>query len=146
MRQEALRAKIGAALCTLALIIAFVAPANGETIGKGTTTGPRADKASDIVVSDTQIQLFKYALALRPEQERYWIPVEAALRNLGQKPSEAGVQRASLRPGKGNDPQAKYKRLSAAAVPLIKTFDDNQRRNLEVLSRTFGFERWLAAH
>lgn len=148
MRTRALlRARIGAALCALAFAIVFSVAAFGGTADKAGNPRATRDTASNIVVTETQIQLFRLALGLRPEQERYWGPVEAALRELS-KPVEAAakVQRASLRPGKKSDPDARYRKLSAAAIPLIKTFDDNQRQKLEVLSKTFKFEHWLAAH
>lgn len=145
MRQRtALRA--GTFCLVFASAAALAAPAFAQTTGKADAR-PRTESPAPVVVSETQIQLFKFALALRPEQERYWGPVEAALRDLSKSPEQPlKVQRASLRPGRKDNPDARYKRLSAAAVPLIKTFDDNQRRNLEVLSRTFKFEHWLAAH
>ncbi len=143
-----LRARIGTVLCVLAFAVVFSVAAFGETTGKvaGVSRGSGGPRP-EIILTDTQIQMFKFALALRPEQERYWGPVEAALRDLS-KPQEPPpkFQRASLRPGKRNDPDARYKRLSHAAIPLIKTFDENQRQRLEVLSRTFKFEHWLAAH
>ena len=136
-----LRTRISAVLCASAFVIVFSVTAFGGDAAKpGSLT-------TTIVVSETQIQMFKFALALRPEQERYWGPVEAALRDLS-KPAEpvAKVHRASFRTGKRSDPDARYKKLSTAAVPLIKTFDENQRQRLEVLSKTFKFEHWLAAH
>lgn len=130
----------------LALATAIAAPVSAETTGKTTSTPKRVEPSSNIVVSDTQIQLFKYALALRPEQERYWGPVETALRGLSKPPEQPSkVQRAGLGAGKKDNPDLRYKRLSAAAIPLIKTFDESQRSRLEMLSRTFGFEHWLAA-
>ena len=146
MGQRALLRQFGGAIfLAFALAVIFSVTAFGETTGKTTGARGRAELPSNITVSERQIQLFKYALAIRPEQERYWVPVEAALRELGQKPATATVQRASLRTAKADNPNAKFKRLSAAAIPLIKTFDENQRRNLEMLSKTFGFEHWLAA-
>ncbi len=143
-----LRAQIGTVLCVLAFAAVFSVAAFGETTGKvsGTRRGSTVARP-EILLTDTQIQMFKFALALRPEQERYWGPVEVALRELSKPPEPAPkLQRASLRAAKKNDPDARYRRLSAAAIPLIKTFDDNQRQRLEVLSRTFKFEHWLATH
>jgi len=142
-----LRARVGAVLCALAFAVVFSVAAFGDTTAKVTNARQGTGATPKVVVTDTQIQWFKFALALRPEQERYWGPVEAALRDLS-KPSEPApkVQRASLRPVRKDDADARYKRLSVAAIPLIKTFDDNQRQRLELLSKTFKFEHWLAAH
>ena len=143
-----LRARIGTVLCVLAFAFVFSVAAFGETTGKVTSARQGSGESRpEIAFSETQIQVFKLALALRPDQERYWGPVEAALRELS-KPQERlpKVQRASLRAAKKSDPDARYRRLSTAAIPLIKTFDENQRQRLEVLSRTFKFEHWLAAH
>jgi hypothetical protein len=142
-----LHTRVGVVLCALAFAVVFSVAAFGETTGKVSGVRQSGDDPSKIVVSETQIQLFKFALGLRPEQERYWGPVEAALRDLS-KPQEPSpkVQRASLRLGKKTDTDARYKRLSTAAIPLIKTFDDNQRQKLELLSKTFKFEHWLSAH
>jgi hypothetical protein len=145
MRQRTFGA--GVSCLVFAFATAWAPPALTQTTGKATGVKPQAESSAPVVVSEVQIKLFKFALALRPEQERYWGPVETALRDLSKPPEQPlKVQRASLRPGKKDNPDARYRRLSTAAVPLIKTFDENQRRNLEVLSKTFKFEHWLAAH
>lgn len=136
MGQRLSRASAGAFSCVLALAIDSSA-AVAQTTGKATPSHSRKDAAQDMVVTEAHIFLFKYALALRPDQMSYWTPVESALRDLAQRPAT----NASIDGSNG-----RWKRLVAAAGPLIKTFDAGQKRSLHMLARTFGFEHWLAAN
>jgi hypothetical protein len=143
-----LRAHVGEILGALALATILAAPASAQTVSKQTDARAHSEASSNFIVTEMHITLFKYALNLKPEQMSYWIPVEAALRALSQRQpatftSVDGAERSS---NPGQSANARWKRLAAAALPLIRTFDASQKRSLHTLARTFGFERYLASN
>jgi hypothetical protein len=134
-------------VCAALFAAIVVLPAFGETTGKITEQRKHTDAQSDVVVTETHITLIKNVLNLRAEQQHHWAPVEAALRDLAQ--TQAGavngvpVMRASSR-GDFNV-MRRLKRIAALAGPLLKTLDDEQRRNLDTLARLAGLEQLLAS-
>ena len=137
MGQRAMLRASAGAFCG-ALVLALAAPAAGQTTGKATHARSHSEPTPDIVVTEAHIFLFKYALALRPDQMPYWGPVESALRDLSQQqPTTTGSTGGT---------NTRWKRLAAAAMPLIKTFDASQKRSLHALARAFGFEHFLASN
>jgi len=81
-------------------------------------------------------------LKLRPEQERYWRPVEAALRQLAhqqeRKESEGFVHRISQRVVSIVLTSAAVERLASAARPLIAVLDDRQKQEAGQLAQEMG--------
>ena len=125
-----------------ALSIMLISPASAQTTGKVTEARHRVDVPSDVVVKERHISLLKFALNLRPEQELFWAPVEAALHDMAQWQASSGLD-ASERAS--NAVVLRLKRIAALAVPLIKALDDNQRRSMMMLARTAGLEMLLAS-
>jgi hypothetical protein len=69
-------------------------------------------------------------LKLTPAQARQWAPVEAALRAmLRQQGGDANVDSAQL------------VRLTSAAMPLIMSLDENQKRDARRLAHAMGLEQ-----
>lgn len=95
-----------------------------------------------------QVARIKTALKLTPEQERYWPPVEAALRDImGQMDREIG---RSADPGRraAQPPQvnsARVQRLTSAAMPLLMTFDEAQKREVRRIARNLGMDNVASA-
>ena len=125
-----------------ALSVMLVSPASAQTTGKVTEARHRVDVPSDVVVKERHISLLKFALNLRPEQEPFWAPVEAALHDM------ARWQASSDLDATGRAASAvvlRLKRIAALAVPLIKALDDSQRRNMMMLARSAGLEMLVAS-
>lgn len=105
--------------------------------------------AEEIVVSHAQIARLKSALRLTPEQERYWHPVEATLRQLARQQQQYKV--ASVDGGYVERAQSRLsgyaltamamQKLKSAAEPLIGRLDDEQKhagaRVLQSMGVTF---------
>lgn len=91
----------------------------------------------------------KRALRLTAEQERYWPPVEAALRNLArrQAPGEPGglVHRISRRVVAVVLDSTAIQRLAMAARPLVAKLDSEQMRAASGLAQEMGLGPVVAA-
>jgi len=91
----------------------------------------------------------KRTLNLTPEQQRYWPPVEAALRGIARRQAQAHsgglVHRISHRVVSivlnGNA----VRRLAVAARPLIATLRDDQKQSAVALAQEMGLGPVLAA-
>jgi hypothetical protein len=96
-------------------------------------------------MADARINRFKTMLRLTVEQERHWPAVEAALRDIirrheSEEPQSGGVlQRVSERAASAVLSAGAIKRLVAAAQPLIKSLNQEQRRDALQLARNMGF-------
>ena len=133
-----------------ALLVFFSPPAEAQTTGKVHEPHHRVDIPSDIVVTEMHIALLKYALNLRPVQEPFWAPVEAALRDLvrSQKTGASDIdstERAGARQAAGNTVAMRIRRIAALAAPLIGALDDSQRRAMMGLARMAGLEQLLVS-
>ena len=84
----------------------------------------------------------KNVLRLTQEQERYWRPVEAALRDLArhQEPVESDgyVRRVSRRVVSIVLNSAAVERLVVAARPLVAKLDDQQKQAAGQLAQEMG--------
>jgi hypothetical protein len=88
-----------------------------------------------MVVTDGHIAQFKAVLNLTADQERYWSPVEATLRDIARRQHAvaATLDYGSLR------------RLIAAAMPLFRRLDSEQKREAMALARSLGISRLASA-
>jgi hypothetical protein len=107
--------------------------------------------------TDARIAAVKAGLKLTPDQEKLWLPVEAAVRDF----AKLRIDRANARMNADRDSQdlqkptdpvtrlreradtmaasaAAMKRIADAADPLYKTLDDGQKRRLAILTRMGG--------
>jgi hypothetical protein len=96
------------------------------------------------MLNDGQIASIKARLRLTPDQEQMWPAVEAALRNIAyakareaRRPgAAANTSLASLDP----DSDA-VQGLKSAAVPLIMSFNDDQKNQVRSLAHVMGLDR-----
>src|SRR5262249_20095588 len=104
-------------------------------------TAKPAKPRSNHVLNDSQISSIKKRLALTPEQERYWLAVEAELRKMeySKKSPQGGSRMASIDMSKVN-----VQRLKSAGYPLVMSFSDDQRRELKSLAHLLGLESVMA--
>jgi len=96
-------------------------------------------------VAESRIAQFKAALRLSAEQERHWPRVAAALRQIVQSynsdESNSGglVQRIGTRASNVVLNANAIRLLVAAAQPLMKSLDPEQKQYALVLARNMGF-------
>jgi hypothetical protein len=91
----------------------------------------------------------KSALHLTPEQQRYWPPVESALRAIARRQAQAEpaglVRRISHHVVSIVLDGSAIHRLAVAARPLIATLRDDQKQNAVALAQEMGLGPVLAA-
>jgi zinc resistance-associated protein len=104
-----------------------------------------ARPASGLVITDGQIAQFKAMLNLTPAQERYWAPVEATLRELARRQSQQNGTGFIARLTSVSLDAAGMRRLASAALPLIKSLDEDQKRQAMHVARAMGFASVAAA-
>jgi hypothetical protein len=110
--------------------------------------------ASDPAAADSGrleagIARFKAALRLTPAQEKHWPRVEAALRAMASEGDRQQVADASGNPGffrrvgtRATEmamSAASMRKLVSAAQPLVKSLDEEQKREALTLARAMGF-------
>jgi hypothetical protein len=108
--------------------------------------------------TDARIAAVKAGLKLTPDQEKLWLPVEAAVRDFAKLRIDRANARMNAKPDdaqdsqKFDDPVARLreradrmitsasamKRIADAADPLYKTLDDGQKRRLAILTHMEG--------
>jgi hypothetical protein len=95
------------------------------------------------MLNDSQIASIKERLRLTPDQERMWPGVEAALRNIAyakardaHKHGAPAAELASLGPE-----SAEVQDLKSAAVPLIMSFNDEQKNEVRSLAHVMGLDQ-----
>lgn len=106
---------------------------------------------SDVARAAASINIgrIRSALRLTAEQQPYWPPVEAALRDLARRQAQAEpagfVKRVSNRVVSIMLDSAAIERLAVAARPLIGVLDDDQRRAAAGLAHEMGLGPVVAA-
>ncbi len=131
-----------------AMLLTPTAPANGSAVSSVATAWPDPSAANappaappvdrNAAFSEGQIASIRERLNLTAEQERYWPPVEAALRSLmWRRPPARGRQakkEATL------DPEG-VRKLSAAALALVVHLNADQKREVRTLAFLLGLEK-----
>jgi hypothetical protein len=98
-------------------------------------------KAEDSnVLTVAQIQKIKRTLKLTPDQEGYWPPVEAALRDIARE--QAGQKPTGRKMAVSPDASQK---LYWAAAPLIMNLRYDQKHEARRLARSMGLEEVASA-
>ncbi len=106
----------------------------------------RVNDRPGYILNDTQIASIKERLHLTPDQEEMWPAVEAALRNMAYtRPQQA--HGSSVRGASANgtqtaavDPEA-VQGLKSAAVPLIMSFNAEQKDEVRSLVHVMGLDQ-----
>jgi len=95
------------------------------------------------VSASIDVGRIRSALQLTQEQERYWRPVEAALRELARNQerneNDGFVHRVSRRLVQIVLDSAAVERLAVAARPLIARLNDQQKQAAGQLAQEMGF-------
>jgi hypothetical protein len=97
------------------------------------------------ILDDAQIASIKQRLHLTADQERMWLAVEAALRNMAYKRTQQAAGRAAARNVQtaAVDPEA-VEGLKSAAVPLIMSFSSEQKDEVRSLVHVMGLDQLAA--
>jgi hypothetical protein len=141
----------GALVGAVALTTGMISLVPAQALEMNSYETGRSESSSGIVVKEAHISRLKSVLNLTAEQRPYWAPVEAALRALVRHQREeasAGtgfVQRLTDRASSVAGDAMRLRRVAAAARPLIRVLDDDQKRDALALARTFGLDRLVAA-
>jgi hypothetical protein len=94
------------------------------------------------VLNDAQIASIKGRLHLTPDQERMWPSVEAALRSIAYAKARDASRRDAAAVVASLDPDsAEVQDLKSAAVPLILSFNDEQKNEVRNLAHVMGLDR-----
>jgi hypothetical protein len=106
---------------------------------------PVNDRAgAGYMLNDTQIASIKERLHLTPDQEQMWPAVEAALRNIAytraQQARGRGAPVSSETQTAAIDPNA-VQGLKSAAVPLILSFNSEQKEEVRNLAHVMGLDQ-----
>jgi hypothetical protein len=101
-------------------------------------------------IKESHIARLRAALNLKPEQQRYWGPVESALRALARQQSRVAsaggfVSRMSDRATGAAATAIYLRRLSSAAGPLIRVLDETQKQRAMSFVNSSGFGHLAAA-
>lgn len=95
------------------------------------------------LLNDAQIGSIKERLHLTPDQERMWPAVEAALRNVAY----AKVRTAHRHDAPGSEVAsldaegAEVRGLKSAAIPLLMSFNDEQKNEVRSLAHVMGLDK-----
>jgi hypothetical protein len=135
-------------VCAGAFALAMLALlSNGSPAGAREIMSANGDQGQPS--ASINIARIKSVLKLTPEQEPYWGPVEAALRDVARQqtqPETGGlVHRISHRVVSVVLNAAAVQRLAAAARPLLATLDAEQMRAAHGLAQEMGLGPVVAA-
>jgi hypothetical protein len=109
-------------------------------------------EGNSFVVTESHIAQFRAALRLTAAQERYWPAVESALRNLVKRQqaqddgSNGMVYRLSSKAAGIVVDAVGFKRVVAAAAPLLKSLDEEQKEQARSAARAMGFASLASAY
>ena len=125
----------------IALGLMFLLPATG-----GTAVAAESQIAGEL--SQINIPRIKATLKLTAAQLPHWPAVEAALRDLqrSQKlPADSLIKRVGNRVASAVSESAALAKLAAAARPLVKAMDDEQKMIAMQLVQDMGLGKVLAS-
>jgi len=98
-----------------------------------------ASNRSAYVLDEAQIASIKARLHLTPDQEQMWPAVEVALRNIAYKRTQLAREGGAANV-QSLDPNA-VQGLKTAAVPLIMSFNEEQKEEVRNLAHVMGLDQ-----
>jgi hypothetical protein len=102
----------------------------------------RDDGRPGYMLNDKQIASIKERLHLTPDQQRMWPAVEAALRNVAYARTPDARGRATTANAAAVDPDStEVQGLKTAAVPLIMSFNAEQKEEVRNLAHVMGLDQ-----
>lgn len=106
----------------IALAAVGIGPVSADTHGQEWRGGPA------VGLTESRIAQAKAALRLTPAQERHWPRIASALRSIARQGSDSTMARANG-----------ARLVVAAARPLFRTLDADQRQTAIGMVRAMGF-------
>src|SRR5579864_78856 len=100
----------------------------------------RNDRAG-FILNDAQIASIKTRLHLTPDQEQMWPAVEAALRNIAYTRSREAHRRAPANTQLAAADGVDVRDLKSAAIPLIMSFNAEQKDEVRNLAHVMGLDQ-----
>jgi hypothetical protein len=126
------------------LAIAMLAP-----LPQFSGTAQAGEYATQGQEATVDVARIKSVLKLTPAQERYWGPVEVALRSLSRRQAQDAnggfVHRVSSRVIQVMLNSAAIERLVVSARPLLRALNDEQKQAAMMLAQEMGFASVVAA-
>ncbi len=104
----------------------------------------RNDRAAGFMLNDAQIASIKTRLHLTPDQEQMWPAVEAALRNIAYTRSREAHRRsapANTQVASADADGVDVRDLKSAAIPLIMSFNSEQKDEVRNLAHVMGLDQ-----
>ena len=102
----------------------------------------RDDRAAGLMLNDAQIASIKTRLHLTADQEQMWPAVEAALRNIAYTRSrEANRRSAPANMQVASADAVDVRDLKSAAIPLIMSFNSEQKDEVRTLAHVMGLDQ-----
>jgi hypothetical protein len=104
----------------------------------------REDRAAGLMLNDAQIASIKTRLHLTPDQEQMWPAVEAALRNIAYTRSREARRHgapANTQVASGDADGVDVRDLKSAAIPLIMSFNSEQKDEVRNLAHVMGLDQ-----
>jgi hypothetical protein len=118
------------------------APTTRPAPVKPAVAARRTSERPGFILNDAQIASIKDRLRLTPGQEEMWPAVEAALRNLAYARARDAHQRGAPAAGvqvASADPDVQD--LKSAAIPLIMSFNAEQKDEVRSLAHVMGLDQ-----
>jgi hypothetical protein len=104
----------------------------------------RDDRAAGLMLNDAQIASIKTRLHLTPDQEQMWPAVEAALRNIAYTRSREARRHgapANTQVASADADGVDVRDLKSAAIPLIMSFNSEQKDEVRNLAHVMGLDQ-----
>jgi hypothetical protein len=104
----------------------------------------REDRAAGLMLNDAQIASIKTRLHLTPDQEQMWPAVEAALRNIAYTRSREARRHgapANTQVASADADGVDVRDLKSAAIPLIMSFNAEQKDEVRNLAHVMGLDQ-----
>jgi hypothetical protein len=104
----------------------------------------RDDRAAGLMLNDAQIASIKTRLHLTADQEQMWPAVEAALRNIAYARSREAHRRsapANTQVASADADGVDVRDLKSAAIPLIMSFNSEQKDEVRNLAHVMGLDQ-----
>jgi hypothetical protein len=109
------------------------------------TAARRRPERPGYILNDAQIASIKERLHLTPDQEQMWPAVEAALRNLAytrtRDAHRRGTPDGSAQLASADSNGAEVQGLKSAAIPLLMSFNSEQKDEVRSLAHVMGLDQ-----
>lgn len=97
------------------------------------------------ILSDEQIASVKERMKLTPYQAQHWPAIEAALRKIAAKLNRNAKGGAEVTAASIDPDSQEVQDLKAAAMPLLFTLSEDQKREVRTLARVIGLDAVASA-